>query len=409
MIASSLVFLSVITGSLALPAVDVPSAAIPLFKRNNIKKADGTVNATLLRSHLARSLSKIQRGFDAFERNTGSPHRLANGARAGLTKRASEVLTDFEEDLWFGSISVGTPAKTFTVDFDTGSSDTFLPSTSCDSSCAGHTLWNPADSSTAVNTGTPYSLAFGDGSTVEGTVFTDTVTVAGLTATSQAVGSSTQYSTGFEEAEFPPDGLVGLAFPALSVFGANDLFTTLVDEGQATAQFGVKLADSGSELFLGGVNNNLFTGSFVNSPVDQDAFWQIDLLAIGLNGEELASGDVAAIVDTGTTLLIGDTSDVTFVYENIPGAKDASSVLGDGFFTVPCDAVPTLSLTFGGTAFSISPETFNAGQLFEGGADCVGGLAGEDLGFWVIGDVFLRNVYTSFNKGANEVGFALLA
>jgi len=409
MITSSLVLLSVLAGSLALPAVEVPAGAIPLFKRNNIKRADGTVNATLLRNHLTRSLSKIQRGFNAFEKNTGAPHRLANGAQRGLTKRANEALTDFEEDLWFGSITVGTPAKTFTVDFDTGSSDTFLPSSSCDSTCAGHTLWNPAGSSTAVNTGAPYSLAFGDGSIVEGTVFMDTVTVAGLSATSQAVGASTTYSTGFEAAEFPPDGLVGLAFPQLAVFGDNDLFTTLVNEGKAAAQFGVKLADSGSELFLGGVNTNLFKGSFVNTPVVQDAFWEVALQAIGLNGATLASGSVAAIVDTGTTLLIGDSQDVLFVYENIPGAKDASSVLGDGFFTVPCDAIPTLSLTFGGTAFSISPETFNAGQLFEGGADCVGGLAGEDLGFWVIGDVFLRNVYTSFNKGANEVGFALLA
>lgn len=58
--------------------------------------------------------SKIQRGFEAFEKNTGAPHRLAAGAQKGLTKRASEPLTDFEEDLWFGSIQVGTPAKTFT-------------------------------------------------------------------------------------------------------------------------------------------------------------------------------------------------------------------------------------------------------------------------------------------------------
>ena len=78
--------------------------------------------------------------------------------------------------------------------------------------------------------------------------------------------------------------------------------------------------------------------------------------------------------------MIGDTEDVTFVYENIPGAKDASAVLGSGFFTVPCDNVPTISLTFGGTAFDIAPDIFNFGELFEGSPDCVGGLAAEDLG-----------------------------
>jgi cathepsin D len=82
----------------------------------------------------------------------------------------------------------------------------------------------------------------------------------------------------------------------------------------------------------------------------------------------------------GTTLIVGDTQDVLFFYENVPGAKDASSVLGPGFFTVPCNAVPTLSLGFAGTTFSVSPSIFNLGQLFEGGADCVGGLMGEDIG-----------------------------
>jgi hypothetical protein len=82
----------------------------------------------------------------------------------------------------------------------------------------------------------------------------------------------------------------------------------------------------------------------------------------------------------GTTLLIGDTQDVEFFYENVPGAKDASSAIGPGFFTVPCDAVPTLSLGFAGTTFSVSPDIFNLGQLFEGSADCVGGFMGEDLG-----------------------------
>jgi cathepsin D len=39
------------------------------------------------------------------------------------------------------------------------------------------------------------------------------------------------YSAGFEEDVFPPDGFVGLAFPALSMFGENDFFSTLVNEG----------------------------------------------------------------------------------------------------------------------------------------------------------------------------------
>lgn len=271
-------------------------------------------------------------------------------------------------------------------------------------------MWNPDDSSTSANTNQPFSLEFGDGSTVDGTVFMDTVTVAGLTATNQAVGASTRYSTGFESDEFPPDGLAGLAFPSIAVFNANDLFTTLVDENQVTAaQFGFKLADSGSELFLGGVDENAFTGSFANSPVTQDAFWQIDLQGASVGGNDVNPSVTDVIVDTGTTLIIGDPTTVAEIFSNVPGAQDASDTAGPGFFTVPCDSIPTISFTFAGTSFSVAPDILNLGLLEAGSSDCVAGLLGQDVGFWVIGDVFLRNVYTSFDKAGNQVGFAQLA
>ena len=51
-----------------------------------------------------------------------------------------------------------------TVDFDTGSSDLFLPSPSCDSSYSGHRQHDPDASSTAHDLYKPFSLFFGDGS-----------------------------------------------------------------------------------------------------------------------------------------------------------------------------------------------------------------------------------------------------
>jgi len=67
------------------------------------------------------------------------------------------------------------------VDFDTGSSDLFLPSPICGSDCSGHSLYDPSASSTAQELSKTFLLAFGDGSTVEGEQFTDVVSIAGLT------------------------------------------------------------------------------------------------------------------------------------------------------------------------------------------------------------------------------------
>ena len=127
---------------------------------------------------------------------------------------------------------------------------------------------------------------------------------------------------------------------------------------------------------------------------------------------------------------MGMCSGVTAFYAQVPGAQMAPEV-GQGFWTVPCNAIPAVSLTFGGKAFAISPSTFNLGKVQTGSGNCVGGVVSSisvpPTPFWVVGgtsdsllrvlamdtdilaDVFLQNVYTAFDMGNAQVGFADLA
>ncbi|VDC02585.1 unnamed protein product [Peniophora sp. CBMAI 1063] len=406
-----------ILAALVVSAVGTPvredGLKIPLSSRKRFTNTKGVADISRLQGHLSRSLDKVSRGLDAFERNTGNKHPLDSGNRRP-SRRATggDPLTDDDDgSLWQGPISVGSPAKGFTVDFDTGSSDLFLPGVDCLLTCLGHTLYNPGASRVSTNTRQRFSLAFGDGSTVQGTVFTDTVTVAGLSATGQAVGESSQYSTGFEKQNFPPDGLMGMGFQQISVFNEPPFFQTLVNQGTVTSpEFGVKLSTSGSELFLGGADTSLFTGSLTSVPVTTVGFWQVTMDSINAAGKA-AGSNLDSIIDTGTTLVIGDMNTVAALYAEIPGSADASETAGPGFFTFPCDTDPEVSLTFGGKSFPISLDTFNLGLLTEGGDDCVGGVMGASglPADFIVGDVFLQNVYTVFNVGNTTVSFADLA
>jgi len=393
----------------ASPVAPLKGSRISISKRFSATNPDGTANFETLQRDRESSVRKIMRGLDAFERNTGSPHSLV---RIDSRKRDAGSVSLAAEDngsLWQGSISVGTPPVDFTIDFDTGSSDLFLPGVNCKTNCAGHTLFNPTASSTAFDLGKTFSLAYGDGSSVEGEQYNETVIIAGMDATSQTLGVASAYSTGFSSDNFSPDGLMGMGFQSISNYNAPPVFQTLVDQEQVDKpKFAFKLADTGSELFIGGTNGGLYTGKFVYTNVIQEGYWQVIMDAVAVHGEDVLNG-VNSIIDTGTTLVIGTTSDVDRLYQNIPGAKNASDI-HPGFWTVPCNAIPKVSLKFGGRPWEILPKNFNQGKVSSGSADCVGGIISQsDLNFWIVGDVFLRNVYTVFDVGSSKVGFAKLA
>ncbi|KAH8997792.1 acid protease [Lactarius hatsudake] len=373
--------------------------SIPIAKRSGFRNTNGAVDIAKLQAGRQRTIAKIWRGFRAFERNTGAAHPSAPRLKRSIKRGNGNPLTDDSAELWYGSITVGTPAVTYTVDFDTGSSDLFLPGSGCDSTCSGHTLYNSSSSSTSSDTRQTFSLQYGDGSTVSGEQYTDTVTLAGFKASTHSHGMNSLSD------QFPADGLLGMGYESLSSYGASPVFQSLVFQGQvSTPVFSFYFAESGSELYIGGTNQALYTGPFAYMPVTTRGYWEGLFDSISVNGKTVF-GSERAVIDTGTTQVVGDTQSVQAIYDQIPGSKD----IGSGTWTIPCNFNTPISITFDGKAFEISPSTFNLG-VASGSSDCVGGFGASDgLGFWIVGDVFLQNVYTAFDLGHDRVGFASLA
>jgi len=106
---------------------------------------------------------------------------------------------------------------------------------------------------------------------------------------------------------------------------------------------------------------------------------------------------------------------VSSVYSLIPGSQDASSTLGAGFYTFPCDAnIPTIIFAWGEDPNTITKEitmsasSFNFGPVSQGSSTCVGTMVASTSTWdgWWLGDSFMRNVYTIFDFDNNQVGFA---
>jgi cathepsin D len=240
--------------------------------------------------------SKFLQGFDNYERNTGQRHPLAPDITNFKRSVAHEPLSD-ESVLWRGNISVGSPPADFAVDIDTGSSDLFIPSQSCDSTCNGDILYNPSASHTSTDTGKSFNLTYGSGFTIV-EEFTDTITIAGLTVVTQSIGAATHLSSDFQPSNFPADGIMGMAFQNLSAFNAPPVFQSLVAAQQTDHPiFALKLTSTGAELTLGGLNQDLYTGAVNYLPVNGSGYWQVAFDSLAINLQAVIS-NLPCIIDS---------------------------------------------------------------------------------------------------------------
>jgi hypothetical protein len=119
-------------------------------------------------------------------------------------------------------VQIGTPPQTLNLDFDTGSSDLWVFSSDTPAAqVGGQTVFNIQQSSTAkLLSGQSWTIKYGDGSSSGGKVYTDTVSIGGVTVEDQAVESATDVSLAFTQRP-DTDGLVGLAFSTLNTVKPN--------------------------------------------------------------------------------------------------------------------------------------------------------------------------------------------
>ncbi|CAD6572751.1 MAG: hypothetical protein ASARMPREDX12_005429 [Alectoria sarmentosa] len=402
----------------------------------------GEVNGPALLWSLQKTLNKYH-----------SKRVIEASANVSLVQRlATENLIDqveapdFDEE-YYGPMEVGSGTEqVFTVQFDTGSSDIFIPGPQCtnEQGCPFDRKYDQAgifqDRTTVVQYGSGY---------IEGDDYTDSISVAGLTATDQGLISLTQAS-GFNTSD--SDGLLGMGFTSIAASGFTTFFENLMIQQKVAApefSFYLGRAASGTanrgSLCLGCRDPSKYTGTFTQVPVTEAGYWQILLNTVTVNN--IPAGphtEGQAIIDTGTTLVLAPTAAAYAIFELIPNAFPIPSAgySDQTFFAYPC-ATPSNyipAIRFGGKSFGINPLDFNVGLLTsefarllgneslavgleaeeEGDGvenkyeNCVAAVVGTDVSpqenLYVVGDAFLKNWYTTFNYvnagGGPSVGFA---
>ncbi|KAH9361391.1 hypothetical protein HPB48_000100 [Haemaphysalis longicornis] len=159
----------------------------------------------------------------------------------------------------------------------------------------------------------------------------------------------------------PFDGIFGLAYRKISEKDVVPPFDNMLEQHLVTDPvFSVFLSrtpseQSGGEILFGGINADRYTGDITYAPVSKKGYWQFSL-----------------------------------------GGK--------------IDKMPKLVFTIGTRQFELEAKDYVLQIPYPDKLRCFSGFAdngGSSL--WILGEVFMRSVYTIFDKGNDRLGFAQAA
>lgn len=308
---------------------------------------------------------------------------------------------------YFVQARVGSAQQPFYMLLDTGAANTWLMGSGCQSeACKLHNVLDPSSSKTWKTDKKPFSITYGTGD-LTGVVGQDSASFAGMTF-DLAFGLANYTHEQFTHFAF--DGILGLAMGAsdtgtfLPMLKANKVLDSLI--------FSVSLnrdsdGRNDGQVTFGGIDKAKYTGDItytdVPSPDKEKGEWNIPMGDPSFNGKSAGLTGRLAAIDTGTSFIFAPPEDLAALFKNVPGASSYQN--GDYIeYKVPCDTKQPINIPFSGATFGISAADWVAGS----GDHCISRIYGYTVknNTWLLGDAFLKNVYSVFDADKMRIGFA---
>ncbi|OWM85568.1 aspartic proteinase A1-like [Punica granatum] len=242
------------------------------------------------------------------------------------------ALKNYLDAQYYGEITIGTPPQKFTVVFDTGSSNLWVPSSQCyfSPACFFHSKYQSGESSTYKPNGKPAAIQYGTGA-ISGFFSNDDVSVGDLVVKDQDfIEATREPGMAFLAAKF--DGILGLGFQEISVGDAVPVWYNMMKQRlvpEPVFSFWLNRnaeEEEGGELVFGGVDPKHFKGQHTYVPVTQKGYWQFNMGDVLIGGKPTGycAKGCSAIADSGTSLLAGPTEVITMINRAI-GANGIAS------------------------------------------------------------------------------------
>lgn len=387
---TTVVVLSVLAPSLAIPQV----FTVPMVK-DTLKPKYGLPHRDVLkwRTKLGKPVS----------------HSLQARAKV-INQPASNQISTYT-----ASVGVGSPATTFQLLVDTGSSNTWVG--------AGSTKFKKT--STSVDKKETVAVTYGSGS-FSGEEWTDTVTLGSFVVKNQGLGAASS-SSGFSGV----DGILGLGPVDLTAgtTSRGELIPTVIGNGASqgtiapivSIYFHQTNSTSGlknGEITYGGTDSSKLASSIQYFPITKSSpasyYWGLDGSA--KYGSTIVLSSTSGIVDTGTTLVLLASNAFQAILKATGGTVDPNTGLVLVSSAANVKKLQTFYFTFSGKNFAITPSKY---IVPPGQVTAYGGVSGQtyllfgDLGGYdnnglnfIAGLVFLEQYVSIYDTKNSRIGLA---
>ena len=264
---------------------------------------------------------------------------------------------------------------------------------------------------------------------------------------------------------FPIDGIMGLGPQNASTQNVPTIMDDLVAKRLINEKlFGIALArhtDAVNDgvVNFGAVDAGLFEGELNFMPsLSQNGLWEIKVDDTSVDGRGAGISGRTAVIDSGTSLILVPPGDALKLHSIIPGAQTNGDV-----FAVPCNTTSNIEFTFGGVKYKVPPKDYVSDMINADEDICQSLITGRVISppppllerklkirmvtnkkkcivtseslicaqvkkiknhriitheanklsqqqqvlsksTWLLGDVFLKNVYSVFDLDNNRVG-----
>jgi len=200
------------------------------------------------------------------------------------------------------------------------------------------------------------------------------------------------------------DGILGLAYDTISMHHLPTFIDSSNLEDKSFA-FYLHLNPEKSYMTLPGYDKTAMTGDFQFHDVIEKKYWSLQLTSMSVGNTKVDTSGYKAIIDSGTSVLVGPDHIVNPLIEGIEVAMDCINL----------EELPDIKIVFDSTEYVLTSKDYvlEVDDPESGQRACMLAIMSqpfpEGFNYFIFGDSFMRKYYTYFDKNNDRVGFVLAA